>query len=47
LDTDARNIRETLVPDETVERLVRSQAQHLDSWEGTALVCVFDRPKKS
>ena len=31
--------------DETVESLVRSLAQHLDSWGGAPLVCVFDRPK--
>ena len=28
-----------------MESLVRSLAQHLDSWGGAPLVCVFDRPK--
>ena len=38
-------MRVSVVKDETVESLVRSLAQHLDSWGGAALVCVFDRPK--
>jgi transposase len=41
----SRLIRVSLVKDETVEALVRSLAQHLDSWGGAPLVCVFDRPK--
>ena len=41
----SRLIRVSLVKDETVETLVRSLAQHLDSWGGAPLVCVFDRPK--
>ena len=41
----ARWMRVSVVKDETVESLVRSLAQHLDSWGGAPLVCVFDRPK--
>jgi transposase len=41
----SRYIRVRLVKDETVESLVRSLAEHLDSWGGAPLVCVFDRPK--
>ena len=41
----SRWVRVSLVKDETVETLVRSLAQHLDSWGGAPLVCVFDRPK--
>jgi transposase len=41
----SRSIRVRLVKDETVESLVRSLAEHLDSWGGAPLVCVFDRPK--
>jgi hypothetical protein len=35
----------SLVADETVESLVRGLAEHLHSWGGAPLVCVFDRPK--
>jgi transposase len=41
----SRWVRVSLVKDETVETLVRSLAQHLASWGGAPLVCVFDRPK--
>src|SRR5436305_10571030 len=41
----SRWVRVSLVKDETVESLVRSLAQHLDSWGGAPLMCVFDRPK--
>ena len=33
------------VKDETVESLVRTLAEHLASWGGVPLQCVFDRPK--
>jgi len=35
----------SLVQDETVESLVRTLAEHLASWGGVPLQCVFDRPK--
>src|SRR6201997_5324990 len=35
----------SLVEDETVESLVRTLAEHLSSWGGAPLQCVFDRPK--
>jgi len=38
-------VRVSIVKDETVETLVRSLAEHLASWGGAPLVCVFDRPK--
>jgi transposase len=41
----SRLVRVSLVKDETVETLVRSLAEHLDSWGGAPLMCVFDRPK--
>ena len=41
----SRTVRVTLVPDETVETLVRTLADHLHSWGGAPLMCVFDRPK--
>lgn len=41
----ARTVRVSIVKDETVETLVRSLAEHLASWGGAPLVCVFDRPK--
>ncbi len=41
----SRLIRVSMVRDETVESLVRNLAQHLHSWGGTPLLCVFDRPK--
>jgi hypothetical protein len=34
-----------VVKDQTVESLVRNLAEHLDSWGGAPLLCVFDRPK--
>jgi transposase len=41
----SRYIRVSLVADEAVESLVRRLAEHLASWGGRPLVCVFDRPK--
>jgi transposase len=41
----SRFIRVSVVKDETVESLVRNLAEHLDSWGGVPLRCVFDRPK--
>lgn len=41
----SRTIRVTPVPDETSETLVRTLAEHLHSWGGAPLMCVFDRPK--
>jgi transposase len=41
----SRLIRVTMVKDQTVESLVRNLAEHLDSWGGAPLMCVFDRPK--
>jgi len=41
----SRFIRVSVVKDETVESLVRNLAEHLDSWGGAPLLCVFDRPK--
>ena len=41
----SRFIRVSLVQDETVESLVRNLAEHLHSWGGVPLLCVFDRPK--
>jgi transposase len=35
----------SLVEDEAVESLVRGLAEHLASWGGAPLQCVFDRPK--
>jgi hypothetical protein len=35
----------SLVRDEAVESLVRTLAEHLASWGGAPLQCVFDRPK--
>jgi len=35
----------SLVQDEAVESLVRTLAEHLASWGGVPLQCVFDRPK--
>ena len=40
-----RTVRVSLVLDETVETLVRTLADHLHSWGGAPLMCVFDRPK--
>jgi len=41
----SRYVRVSLVADEAVESLVRRLAEHLASWGGRPLVCVFDRPK--
>jgi transposase len=41
----SRFVRVNLVKDETVESLVRTLAEHLASWGGRPLLCVFDRPK--
>ena len=41
----SRWVRISLVQDEKVETLVRTLAQHLASWGGRPLLCVFDRPK--
>jgi transposase len=41
----SRYIRVSVVQDETVESLVRNLAEHLYSWGGVPLMCVFDRPK--
>jgi transposase len=41
----SRYLRVRLVQDEKVESLVRSLAEHLASWGGRPLLCVFDRPK--
>ena len=41
----SRYIRVCLVEDEAVESLVRNLAEHLASWGGAPLLCVFDRPK--
>jgi transposase len=41
----SRFLRVSLVADEAVESLVRTLAEHLASWGGRPLLCVFDRPK--
>jgi transposase len=41
----SRWVRVSLVQDEKVETLVRILAEHLASWGGRPLLCVFDRPK--
>jgi transposase len=41
----SRYIRVSRVKDEAVESLVRTLAEHLASWGGAPLQCVFDRPK--
>lgn len=41
----SRFLSVSLVEDETVESLVRTLAEHLSSWGGIPLQCVFDRPK--
>jgi len=41
----SRWVRVSLVQDEKVETLVRTLAEHLASWGGRPLLCVFDRPK--
>jgi transposase len=41
----SRSMCVSLVEDEAVESLVRTLAEHLASWGGAPLQCVFDRPK--
>jgi len=41
----SRLMRVSLVQDEAAESLVRTLAEHLASWGGRPLLCVFDRPK--
>jgi len=41
----SRWVRISVVQDEKVETLVRTLAEHLASWGGRPLLCVFDRPK--
>ena len=41
----SRWVRVSLVKDEKIESLVRTLAEHLASWGGRPLLCVFDRPK--
>jgi hypothetical protein len=41
----SRWVRVSLVEDEKVETLLRTLAEHLASWGGRPLLCVFDRPK--
>jgi transposase len=41
----SRAMQVSLVPDQTVESLLRSLATHLAAWGGAPLVCIFDRPK--
>jgi transposase len=41
----SRFMQVSLVEDEKVESLVRRLAEHLASWGGRPLLCVFDRPK--
>jgi transposase len=41
----SRWVRVSVVQDERVESLVRTLAEHLASWGGRPLLCVFDRPK--
>jgi transposase len=41
----SRFMRVSVVKDETVESLVRTLGEHLASWGGRPLLCVFDRPK--
>src|SRR3989475_7104279 len=41
----SRFIRVSVVKDQTVESLVRNLAEHVHSWGGVPLLCVFDRPK--
>jgi len=41
----SRSMCVSLVRDEAVESLVRTLAEHLASWGGAPLQCVFDRPK--
>jgi hypothetical protein len=41
----SRWVRVSVVVDEAVESLARTLAEHLASWGGRPLLCVFDRPK--
>ena len=41
----SRFIRVSVVKNEAVESLVRNLAEHVHSWGGVPLLCVFDRPK--
>lgn len=41
----SRTVRVTLVLDESSETLVRTLADHLHSWGGSPLMCIFDRAK--
>ncbi len=41
----SRYIRVSVVKNEAVESLVRNLAEHVHSWGGVPLRCVFDRPK--
>jgi transposase len=41
----SRLMRVTVVANQNAETLVRTLADHLQSWGGRPLVCVFDRPK--
>lgn len=41
----SRYVRVSIVKNENVESLARNLAEHLQSWGGTPLRCVFDRPK--
>ncbi len=41
----SRFIRVSVVKNENVESLVRHLAEHLHSWGGAPLLCVFDRPR--
>ncbi|MBM4355167.1 MAG: IS21 family transposase [Deltaproteobacteria bacterium] len=41
----SRKAAVTLTPNEQVETLVRTLADHLQEWGGVPLRCVFDRPK--
>jgi len=41
----SRTVRVTRVSDETAETLVRTLTDHLHSWGGSPLMCIFDRPK--
>jgi transposase len=41
----SRSMCVSLVQDEAVESLIRTLAEHLASWGGAPLQCVFDRPK--
>lgn len=40
----SRAVQVSLVPDRTIESLVRSLAAHLEAWGGAPLLCVFEQP---